>query len=170
MMLTRYQSPFVTGERQPQFGDLCFAIWVCKRDWEELMQGVRDNSLTKEVRFLGWVSKFRNKNKAMLIFVEYLTKATTEPDLFFNKTKDQKPASMNHLHYMKILLMNKLRMSKQQAIDMPFGEAVYDVAAIGESEGACGFVTDDHSNAGESAKRQWEKRQAEKVEQNGKRN
>lgn len=170
MMLTRYHSPFVTGERQPQFGDLCFAIWVCKRDWEELMQGVRDNSFVKEVKFLNWVSKLRNKNKAMQVFVDYLTKATTEPDLFFNKTEDQKPASMNYLHYMKILLMNKLKMSKAQAMDMPFGEAVYDVAAIGESEGACGFVTDDQSSAGESAKRQWEKRQAEKVEQNGKRN
>ena len=76
---------------------------------------------------------------------------------------------MNNLHYLKIILMHKLNKTAEQAMDTPFGEAVYDLAAIGESEGVCGFVTDGHEEAGEAAKRQWERRQ-EEIKTNGKRN
>ena len=103
----------------------------------------------------------------MLVFVEYITKAMNEPNLFFNKVDDSKPVSMNHLHYIKIVLMTKLKMTKEQVMDLPFGEAIFDLSAIGEAEGGCGFVTDAHIDAGESAKRQWEKMQKEKVKQNG---
>jgi len=159
MMLTRYQSPFVTGERQPQFGDLCFAIWVCKRSWAELIQGVRDNSLKKEVRFLHWFGKLRNWKRATVIFVDYLANSLKQPDLFFNKVEGSKPTSMNNLHYMKIVLMSKLYKTMEQAMDTPFGEAIYDIAAVGEGEGSCGFTTDEERIAGEVAKRQYERRQ-----------
>ena len=169
MVLTRYGSPFVTGDRQPMFGDLCFAIWVCKRNWRELMQGLADMAFTKEMRFLRWMGRLRNKLKAMMTFVDYLTKAMNEPSLFFNKIDNQKPVSMNNLHYLKVALMSKLHMSKEQAMDTPFGEAIFDMAAIGESEGACGFVTDAHAEAGEAARRQWERKQKETTD-NGQRN
>ena len=78
--------------------------------------------------------------------------------------------SMNNLHYMKIILMLKLHMTNEQVMDMPFGEAIYDVAAVGESDGACGFVSDSHAAAGEAARRNHEKRQAEMVKENGERN
>ena len=55
------------------------------------------------------------------------------------------------------------------AMNTPFGEAVFDLAAIGEAEGVCGFVTEDHEAAGEAAKRQWERRQ-EKQKADGQRN
>ena len=170
MVLSRYDSPFVTGERQPQFGDLCFAIWVCKRNWAELMEGLSRMSFLKEIKFLRFIGRFRQKELAMLTFVDYVTKALKEPNLFFNKVDDAKPMSMNNLHYLKIILMLKLHMTKEQVMDMPFGEAIYDVAAVGESEGACGFVSDSHAAAGEAARRNHEKRQAEMVKENGERN
>lgn len=167
MMLTRYQSPFVTGDRQPQFGDLCFAIWVCKRDWKELIKGMSDSSFKKEVRFLYWFGKFRNWKKSTVVYVQYLSKALKQPELFFNKVEGSKPTSMNNLHYMKIILMSKLFKTMEEAMDTPFGEAVYDIAALGEGEGSCGFTTDAERLAGEVAKRQYERRQELA---NGKRN
>ena len=170
MMLTRYHSPFVTGERQPQFGDLCFAIWVCKRTWGQLMEGIKNQSFKKEIRFLYFISKFKRKGPALSSFVDYVTNSTNEPNLFFNKIDGQTPHSMNNLHFIKIILMSKLHLNKDEAMNLPFAEAIYDIAGIGESEGSCGFVTDAHIDAGESAKRQWEKMQTEKVKHNGKRN
>ena len=169
MVLSRYGSPFVTGDRQPMFGDLCFAVWVCKRNWKQLLKGIADSDFMRDIRFLRLIGRFRNKNKAMATLVEYLTQAMTEPSLFFNKVEGGKPTSMNNLHYLKIVLMQKLNKTAEQAMDTPFGEAVYDLAAIGESEGVCGFVTDEHEEAGEAAKRQWEYRQ-EEIKTNGKRN
>jgi len=169
MVLSRYGSPFVTGERQPMFGDLCFAVWVCKKNWGQLLKGIADSDFMRDIRFLRFVGKFRNKNKAMGALVEYLTQAVKEPSLFFNKVEGGKPTSMNNLHYLKIVLMQKLNKTAEQAMDTPFGEAVYDLAAIGEAEGVCGFVTDEHEEAGEAAKRQWERRQ-EEIKTNGKRN
>lgn len=168
MVLTRYGSPFVTGERQPQFGDLCFAVWVFKRNWEQVIQGIADSAFIRDIRFLRFIGRFRNKNKAMMTLVEYLTQAMKEPSLFFNKVEGGKPTSMNNLHYLKIILMQKLNKTAEQAMNTPFGEAVYDLAAIGEAEGVCGFVTDSHLEAGEVAKRRWERQQ--KQVNNGKRN
>ena len=106
----------------------------------------------------------------MLVFVEYITKAMNEPNLFFNKVDDSKPVSMNHLHYIKIVLMTKLKMTKEQVMDLPFGEAIFDLSAIGEAEGGCGFVTDQHEDALEAAKRNAIKRNKERTAQNGQRN
>ena len=100
------------------FGDLCFAVWVCKKNWGQILKGIADSDFMRDIRFLRFIGKFRNKNKAMVT---------------------------------------------------PFGEAVYDLAAIGEAEGVCGFVMDEHTEAGEAAKRQWERRQ-EEIKTNGKRN
>jgi len=168
MVLTRFESPFVTGERQPQFGDLCFAIWVCKKNWIQLMKGVADISFKREIRFLKFLARFRSKGKATIVFIQYLTEALKEPNLFFNKVDGAKPTSMNNLHYLKIVLMNKLNKTMIEAMDTPFGEAVYDLAAIGEGEGACGFVTDGDMEAMEVAKRNYERRQSKA--NNGKRN
>jgi len=159
MVLTRYGSPFVTGERQPQFGDLCFAVWVCKRRWKEARQGLADSEFKGGVRFLRWFGRFRDKGKAILVFMRYLTQSMKSPSLFFNKVDGASPTSMHNLHYMKVLLMSKLHMTKEQAMDTPFGEAVYDIAAIGEGEGVCGFVTDSHEVAMEHAKKRHKRQQ-----------
>ena len=169
MVLSRYGSPFVTGDRQPQFGDLCFAIWVCKKDWRQLMEGIANMDLKGDFRFLRVMGWFKNQSKSMVAFVEYLTQSVKEPNLFFNKVEGGKPTSMNNLHYLKIVLMQKLNKTAEQAMNTPFGEAVFDLAAIGEAEGVCGFVTEDHEAAGEAAKRQWERRQ-EKQKADGQRN
>jgi hypothetical protein len=158
MVLTRYGSPFVTGERQPQFGDLCFAVWVCKRNWKELLRGISDLSFKKEVLFLRWFAKLRNKGKAILVFIQYLTQAMQQPNLFFNKVEGAKPTSMNNLHYMKMVLVSKMHKTSEEAMNTPFGEAIYDIAALGEGEGACGFVTDSDLEALEVAKKMHERR------------
>jgi hypothetical protein len=166
MVLSRYGSPFVTGDRQPMFGDLCFSIWVCKRNWQGLMRGLSDSSFKKEVRFLWWMGKFRNKGKAILVFVQYLSKAMQQPSLFYNKVDGAKPTSMNNLQYMKIVLMRKLHKTSEQAMDTPFGEIVYDLAALGEGEGSCGFVSDDNRYAGVIARKNYERRQPKNGERN----
>ena len=169
MVLTRYSSPFVTGERQPMFGDLCFVVWVCKKDWQQLMEGIASMGFKKDFRFFRFMSWFRSIDKSMEMLAAYLGQATKEPSLFFNKVEGGKATSMNNLHYLKIVLMQKLNKTAEQAMDTPFGEAVYDLAAVGEAEGVCGFVTDDHEAAGGAAKRQWERGQ-EELKTNGKRN
>ena len=169
MVLSRYGSPFVTGERQPMFGDLCFAVWVCKKDWGQLMEGIASMGFKKDIRFLRFMGWFRSHGKSMVMLAEYLGQAMREPSLFFNKVEGGRPTSMNNLHYIKIVLMQKLNKTAEQAMDTPFGEAVYDLAAVGEAEGVCGFVTDDHEEAGEAAKRQWERGQ-EKLKADGQRN
>jgi hypothetical protein len=151
------------------FGDLCFAVWVCKKNWGQTLKGIADSDFMRDIRFLRFMGKFRNKNKAMGALVEYLTQAVKEPSLFFNKVEGGKPTSMNNLHYLKVVLMQKLNKTAEQAMDTPFGEAVYDLAAIGEAEGVCGFITDAHEEAGAAAKRQWERKQ-EEIKTNGKRN
>ena len=142
MVLTRYGSPFLTGERQPQFGDLCFAIWVCKRDWRGLTRGLSDLSFKSEVRFLRWFGKFRNKGKAILVFIQYLTQAMQQP------------------------LMSKLHKTSEDTMNTSFGEAVFDIAALGEGEGACGFVSDADCYAGDIARKNHERRQAKNGERN----
>ena len=166
MVLTRYGSPFLTGERQPQFGDLCFAIWVCKRDWRGLTRGLSDLSFKSEVRFLRWFGKFRNKGKAILVFIQYLTQAMQQPSLFFNVVDGAKPTSMNNLHYMKIVLMSKLHKTSEDTMNTSFGEGLFDIAAWGEGEGACGFVWDADCYAGDIAGKNHERRQAKNGERN----
>ena len=166
MVLSRYGSPFVTGERQPMFGDLCFAVWVCKRNWRQLSQGLADSSFKKEVRFLRWVGKLRNKGKAALVFVHYLSLATQQPSLFFNKVEGAKPTSMTNLQYMKIMLMSKLHKTSEEAMDTVFGEIIFDLAALGEREGTCGFVSDGDRFAADVARKNQERRH----HQNGERN
>ena len=142
MVLTRHDSPFISGSSQPQFGDLCFAVWVCKRNWKQLLVGMGDSSFSRDVRFLKWMGRFRNRNNAILVFIQYLTLATKSPELFFSKVEGSKPTTMNNLHYMKIVMMSKLNKTHEAAMDTPFGEAIYDAAALGEGEGSCNFVTD----------------------------
>ena len=146
------------------FGDLCFAIWVCKRDWKGLMRGLSDSAFKREVRFLRWMGKLRNKGKAILVFVQYLTRAMQQPSLFFNKVEGARPTSMNNLQYMKIVLMSKLHKTNEQAMDTPFGEVVFDLAALGEGEGTCGFVSDDNRDAGDIARKNYERRQTKNGE------
>ena len=148
------------------FGDLCFAVWVCKRNWKQLAQGLEDSAFNRDVRFLKWIGRFRNRGKAGLVFIQYLTQALKQPELFFNNVEGSKPTTMNNLQYMKIVLMSKLKMSKVEAMDTPFGEAVFDLAALGEGEGACNFVTDGHRDAADMARKMAARR---RNEANGKR-
>jgi hypothetical protein len=77
-----------------------------------------------------------------------------------------KPTSMNNLQYMKIVLMSKLHKTSGQAMDTPFGEIVYDLAALGEGEGSCGFVSDGDRYAGDIARKNYERRQPKNGERN----
>ena len=54
---------------------------------------------------------------------------------------------------MKIVMMSKLNKTREAAMDTPFGEAIYDAAALGEGEGSCNFVTDTQRDAADIAKR-----------------
>jgi len=102
----------------------------------------------------------------MAFFADYLVAATREPNLFFNKVDNAKPTTMPHLQYMKIALMSKLHKTTAEAMDTTYGEAIYDIAAIGEGEGNCNFVTDEAEQAIEIAKR----KQQQRMEANGQRN
>tara|TARA_R110000824_G_scaffold220168_1_gene407222 strand:- start:151 stop:498 length:348 start_codon:yes stop_codon:yes gene_type:complete len=99
------------------------------------------------------MGRFRNRSNAISVFIQYLTLATKSPELFFNKVEGSKPTSMNNLQYMKIVMMSKLNKTREAAMDTPFGEAIYDAAALGEGEGSCNFVTDTQRDAADIAKR-----------------
>ena len=148
------------------FGDLCFAVWVCKRNWRQLSKGLADSSFKKEVRFLRWIGKIRNKGRAALVFIKYLTLATQQPSLFFNKVEGSKPTSMTNLQYMKIVLMSKLHKTSEEAMDTVFGEIVFDLAALGEGEGTCGCVSDSDRYAGDIARSRYERRNSKNGERN----
>ena len=45
-------------------------------------------SFLKEIKFLRVIGRFRRKELAMLTFVDYVTKALKEPNLFFNKVEE----------------------------------------------------------------------------------
>jgi len=143
------------------FGDLCFAVWVCKRNWKQLAKGLEESAFDRDVRFLRWMGRFRNRGKAILIFIQYLTQAFKQPDLFYNNVEGSKPTSMNNLQYMKVVLMSKLFMTKEEAMDTAFGEAVFDIAAIGEGEGVCNFVTDGQRGAADIARKMAARRREE---------
>ena len=168
VILTRYGSPFLTGDRQPMFGDLCFAVWACKRTWEQCKEGIAASSYKRDIRFLKWVSAFKNKHRAIVLFSKYLANSLQEPELFYNKVDNGKPTSMAHLQYMKIVLVTKMHKTVSEAMDTAFAEAIYDLAAIGEGEGVCGFVSDETHIAADVARRNHERRK--KAELDGQRN
>ena len=128
------------------------------------MRGLSDSAFKREVRFLRWMGKLRNKGKAILVFVQYLTRAMQQPSLFFNKVEGARPTSMNNLQYMKIVLMSKLHKTNEQGMDTPFGEVVFHLAALGEGEGTCGFVSDYNRDAGDIARKNYERRQTKNGE------
>ena len=130
------------------------------------MRGLSDSAFKREVRFLRWMGKVRNKGKAILVFIQYLTQAMQQPSLFFNKVDGAKPTSMNNLQYMKIVLMSKLKKTSEQAMDTPFGEVIFDLAALGEGDGTCGFVSDNDRYAGDIARKRYEGRQQTNGERN----
>ena len=100
------------------------------------------------------------------MFVHYLSLATQQPSLFFNKVEGAKPTSMTNLQYMKIILMSKLHKTSEEAMDTVFGEIIFDLAALGEREGTCGFVSDGDRFAADIARKNQERRH----HQNGERN
>jgi hypothetical protein len=98
--------------------------------------------------------------------MRYLTLAMQQPSLFFNNVEGSKPTSMNNLQYMKIVLMSKLHKTSEEAMDTVFGEVVFDLAALGEGEGSCGFVSDNDRYAGDMARKNYERRQPKNGERN----
>ena len=143
-VLNRLRSPFAVAvsERVPSLGDLYFAVWVCRRKYADAIKGLHDGTFVKEVKWLKFVSRFKNTEAAKVMFMNYIVQAAKTPPVWYSKEGNSKAMTMPHLLYLKFLLMGKLGYSEVQAMDIPLGEAVWTSVAYSESEGGSQFQTD----------------------------
>jgi len=172
MLLRRHRSPFVTLERMPEIEDLYMAVYLCACDFEEAQ---RELSLPGNVfaqRMADWQAIVVRENKGplresqvlelVLDFQKYVRDGSQSPK--FNPIGNGNPRRKPGAPLLALMLRTLTReyhFTKSEALNLPFGWAMWLYLTHSEQEQRVRLVTqqDEDSDAlirAEMKKRGWE--------------
>lgn len=163
LILRRFDNAFV-AERKPELADLLFAVLICAQDYRSALTSLRDGIPVKRwfgskrasyADFIGqWIASlgpFDFIAKA-IEFQGYIAAASTCPDL---KQPDGETRRLGapFIERVQIVLQGRLGYSPDEALNLPWAEAIHHYFAYWELEDRCAFITEEEYEAQAEVKR-----------------
>lgn len=135
MILERLQNPLFIGGHATE-DHLFEAVFVCCQTFSESWESFFKVGFQKQI--LNWRKKIGQHNfvNAMSVFEDYKKQGTLVPETGGgdDNAKRRVPGAP-FLLQLKIALQNRLNYSEQEALNKPFGSAVWEVVALAEMNG-----------------------------------
>ena len=142
-ILYAVDSPFVTGEPYAK-DDFIFAVYLCSRDWREsigLIQLIDKTGLPDDdfVKWSNTLNLYDESAKESL--ADYFSDYLKSPERF-QKGDGNSTIKSPRVFYTAISLMHYLRLSEDQAWNMPVVKALSYLATMGEILGDTDLISD----------------------------
>lgn len=137
--------------------DLITAVIVCASPWAAFEPTLRDNWFQIKMRVWSWRLRCRWKKdpvafqKSAKLFRDYLADAINGPDILQEPSRKGGKLGAPWLHHLKVALQSKLGYTRNQALDLPVNEALWDYFTFAEIEGSGQLVTDQDRNMQQTA-------------------
>jgi len=132
-ILIHHDNKFVIGGT-PTLTDLIFGVWVCCQTYEEVMAGLLDSGMERKIHRWGKRMRKADLGIALKTFAEYIAKASERPEV--DRSDFSRTSGTPTIQHIQIILQGKLNHSLSEALNKPWGEAVWDYYAYAEMNGA----------------------------------
>ncbi len=124
------------------YESLITGVTICAHNWDDFHKLADDKWLPWRMRLWALrVGKF-NVIEKIKFFNDYVADAMTAPDIFESNDKPTSKLGAPFFSTLKTTLCAKLGYSRQEALNIPFGEALFDYFTFWEIEGGCEIVGD----------------------------
>lgn len=143
LLLRRVRSPLAAG-LLPDPADLALAVFICSRPWRRALAAVERPALGWRLAGLGLRASW-GMHRAALAFTRYLKAAMEGPRWWpVPRPGGGSDFEMRSPYWATILvaLQADLRMTHDQALDMPVALALWKIAVMREREGQVQLVSD----------------------------
>ncbi|HWN09770.1 MAG TPA: hypothetical protein VNO50_10965 [Pyrinomonadaceae bacterium] len=145
--LLRWKNWFVLpiedrADAPPQLHDLIMGVWICCQSWEECTEGLFDRNLHSKLKKWGEnVGKFDFAGKCNR-FTQYIADGSKWPEVH-NPAHSGRSSGSPFVHRVQMILQGKLGHSLSEALNKPWGEAIWDYFGFWEMEGAVQLFSQD---------------------------
>lgn len=152
MLLRRFECAFITPGKIPTLDDLAFGVFICSQTFEECLAALNDDDLPKKLTRWGkLVAKFNFADKSAG-FVAYLEAGSRGPRLGACESAGRLPGAP-FLQRVRMILQGKLNYSLSEAMNCPWGLALWEYFAFFEMEGAVKLYSAEDAARQEAALR-----------------
>ncbi len=140
MLLRRYQSPFLTGERHPDVSDLLWAIYVCVCDYDEAQAELIKPQEEFDAEIQRWMKLCGEFEPAVIIqdFFNYLIDGSRRPEFRRLRRAGERAGADMGAPTEAVLfatLTGKLHFTRTEALNCPYGWAQWLFLTYWEGEG-----------------------------------
>lgn len=149
-ILLSQQNKFITGGI-PTFADLIFGVWVCCQTYQEAMTGMEDPRMERKLVKWGRRVKKANFADAVGVFSRYIQRSCKGPDT--DKSGKGRAPGSPAVQRVQLILLGELGHTLDQAMNKPWGEALWDVCAWSEMRGGTKIFGSDEEQMFELADR-----------------
>ncbi len=133
IILHALDNAFTQGRRD--INDLLIGVFICSqsyRDWERASKSIW---LPVFLKVWGWFIRKRDFRVESEIFEQYLLAGNDCPDVNQNVSAEQRELAMPWQERLKVMLMVKLHLTEQEALDRPLALSNMDWCCLGELDG-----------------------------------
>lgn len=132
VLLHAYNSSFLTSS-DPTFADLIFGVFICSQSWRGWAEWKDSWKFPVFLKLWGWIQRRFNIEREATAFREYLIAGSRTPELVV-------PAAAESLNApweprLKMFLVEKFKLTAEEAMDYPLALAWQEYCAHAEAEG-----------------------------------
>ncbi len=152
ILLNRLGNGFFVEDAEPVLEDLFEAVFICCQNFQEGWDSLADPKLNERIqKWQEQLGAFDHISSAE-IFEQYKADGSIKPD--FNDTGEggRVPGSPFLLR-IKLILQSKLGYREQEALDKPYGSALWEVFGLSELNGDCKITNAEEAEMLEEHKR-----------------
>lgn len=142
VLLRRFGSVFAVPGGQPTIDDLAFAVFVCSQTYEEAASALAAPALPERIKaWAGHLEPFDLVEKIAL-FERYLIAGSQCPEMNEDGAMHRQPGAP-FIHRVRIVLQGRLNYSSSEAMNCPWGLALWDYFGFWEMEGAVRLFSEE---------------------------
>lgn len=135
LLLRRFENAFVVPGGAPSIDDLAFAVFVCSQTYEEAAAAIAEPDIHKRVEEWGKSLGPFDLGEKLADFDRYLCAGSTGPDVNEDGQTHRQPGAP-FIHRVRMVLQGRLNYSFEEAMNCPWGLALWGYFGFWETEGA----------------------------------
>lgn len=135
LLLRRFGNAFVVPGGAPTIDDLAFAVFVCAQTYEEAAESIAAPDIHKRVDAWGRNLEPFDLAEKLAAFDRYLCAGSRGPDVNEDGQTHRQPGAP-FIHRVRMVLQGRLNYSFSDAMNCPWGLALWDYFGFWETEGA----------------------------------
>lgn len=132
LILQRFENGFaVESKTLPKLDDLCFAVWICSKSYEEALRSLESRLTPMRLRFWGWRCGSAKLEEKFMLMLDYAAKAAEMPEIWLQDSHSGRQPGTPWVQTL-IACASRQGFSYKEAMDMPYALVLW--LFFGEAE------------------------------------